>query len=318
MDKEFKTYDEMLDLLKSRNIDFSTNEIRGVSKMLLQRHGYYNLINGYKEPFLICDDFGHPVVPEMYRQGTTVEEIYHLYAFDRELRYTILHCILDIETNLKSLISYSFSEAHGYRNYLMLQNFDVSQRDGVNKITALIADIHKQLASRTSDPSVQHYLNDYGYVPLWVLNNILTFGQVSKFYSLMLPAERASIAKVLKVRDFELTNMLTVLTQVRNLCAHSNRLYCFRTRRPLVDLSLHESMGIERNPRTHEFVCGKRDFLAVMIALKALMPPRRYRALINRIDRRLDPFSKPESILQKSELLAKMGFPENWRDMLLG
>ncbi len=316
MDKTFKNYSEMLDLLRSRGIDLSTSDLRGHAKVLLQHNGYYNLINGYKEPFLIRDETGKPIVPETYISSTTVDDIYQLYSFDRNLRYSILQSTLDIETNIKSLISYTFSEAHGHQNYLLLQNFDTTQRDGIAKVTALIADIQKQLASRTSDPSISHYLNSYGYVPLWVLNNILTFGQISKFYSLMLPSERAAIAKILKVHDFELTNMLTLLTQVRNFCAHSNRLYCFRTKRPLIDLALHESLGIERNVRTHEYLYGKRDFFAVMIVLKVLLPSRSFRALVNRISGYLGVFSK-NAVLSEKDVRRQMGFPDNWRVLLL-
>ena len=316
MDKTFKNYDEMLELLRSRGIDLSTGELRGRAKVLLQHNGYYNLINGYKEPFLIHDEVGKPAIPEAYIPGTTVEDIYQLYSFDRNLRYSILQSTLYIETNIKSLISYAVSEVHGHQNYLLLQNFDTAQRDGISKVTALIADIQKQLASRTSDPSISHYLNSYGYVPLWVLNNILTFGQISKSYSLMLPAERVIVAKVLRVHDFELSNMLTLLTQVRNFCAHSNRLYCFRTKRPLLDLELHKSLGIERNVRTHEYLYGKRDFFAVMIVLKVLLPFRSFRALVNRIDGYFGIFSK-NAILTEKDVRKQMGFPDDWKVLLL-
>ena len=36
----------------------------------------------------------------------------------------------------------------------------------------------------------------YGYLPLWVLNNILTLGTISKFYSLMKQNERQTISKI--------------------------------------------------------------------------------------------------------------------------
>ena len=48
----FKTHDELLDLLESRGIDFSSPESRSFAKKGLQRIGYYNLINGYSSLFL--------------------------------------------------------------------------------------------------------------------------------------------------------------------------------------------------------------------------------------------------------------------------
>ena len=38
----------------------------------------------------------------------------------------------------------------------------------------------------------------YGYLPLWVLNNILTLGTISKFYSLMKQNERQTISKIFR------------------------------------------------------------------------------------------------------------------------
>lgn len=114
-------------------------------------------------------------------------KLHALYQFDRVLRNIFFRYILEVETNIKSLISYYFSEAHGHKNFLVYSNFNTSLRDSNTKITALIAEIQRQLASRSTDPSIAHYLNRHGYIPLWVLNNILTLGTISKFFSLMLP-----------------------------------------------------------------------------------------------------------------------------------
>lgn len=182
-EKNFKTYDEMLTLLASRNIDLSTPTLKSTAKKRLQHEGYYNLINGYKKLFLIPKE--SPDDDEKYKDNTTVDEIFALYNFDRKLRNTFLEYILIIETNIKSLISYSFCEQHPEHNYLIYSNFDTSIRDAHKKITSLISEIQKQISGRTGDPSISHYLKTYGYIPLWVLNNILTLGIVSKFYSLM-------------------------------------------------------------------------------------------------------------------------------------
>ena len=314
MDKEFKSYEEMLNLLSDRGINLEGSDLRGRSKVLLQHYGYYNLVNGYKKPFLMKDSSGIILVPETYIPGTTIEDIYALYRFDCKLRYSMLQCTLDIETNLKSLISYTFSNFHGHKNYLVLENFDNQQKDGASKIVALIADLQKQLAARSSDPSIQHYLSEYGYVPLWVLNNILTFGQISKFYSLMLPSERAAIAKKFHVQHNELTNMLTILTQVRNLCAHSNRLYCFRTKRPLSDLPAHAALALPMNVRTHEYIYGKRDFCAVLITMYYLLPRYRFKQLIKTINKNLYGTKFSNGVSAEDEILSAMGLPIDWSD----
>lgn len=122
---------------------------------------------------------------DTYLPGTTINEIYNLYLFDQKLRDIFLRNILPLEINIKSLIAYYFPQTHPETHYLIYENFDTAKKDASKNITGLIAEIQRQIAGRFSDPSISHYLRNYGYIPLWVLNNILTFGIISKFYSLM-------------------------------------------------------------------------------------------------------------------------------------
>ena len=116
--KDFKTYDEQIDLLASRGISLSTSDQRGRAKKILQHEGYYNLINGYKKMFLVppSEDARQDYV-ETYKTGTTIDEIHALYLFDQKLREAIFPFVLKIETNIKSLIAYYFPKEHGYANY---------------------------------------------------------------------------------------------------------------------------------------------------------------------------------------------------------
>lgn len=252
-DKPFKSHDELLELLEFRGIDFSKPDSKSFAKKKLQRIGYYNLINGYGSLFLEEKD--------KFKSGTTVKEIYNLYLFDQKLREIFLHNILPFEANIKSLIAYHFPQEHPETHYLTYENFDTTRRDSSKNITALIAEIQRQISSRVSDPSIEHYLNTYGYLPLWVLNNILTLGTISKFYSLMKQNERQTISKIFRLSDNELESILTYVSSVRNFSAHGNRLFCYRSKRPLCNTRLHSQMGIERN-LSGEYICGKRDLFS--------------------------------------------------------
>lgn len=75
--KPFKTHDELLDLLESRGIDFSSPESRSFAKKGLQRIGYYNLINGYSSLFWADS------AKDQYISCTTIEEIYHYISLIR-------------------------------------------------------------------------------------------------------------------------------------------------------------------------------------------------------------------------------------------
>lgn len=309
--KEFKTYEELISLLISRGVDISTPEHRSFAKKALQHEGYYNLINGYSKLFIATT-----IPSDQYKPGTTIEEIFYLYDFDRKLRNIFFKYILPVETNIKSIISYEFSQQYGHENYMLYNNFNTSRRDAETNITSVIAEFQKQLASRANDPSISHYLKTYGYVPLWVLNNILTLGQISKFYSIMKQQDRQKVAKVFHIQDNQLENILFYLSSARNFCAHGNRLYCFRTKRPLADLPAHSVLNI---PQTDgkEYDYGKRDLFAVTLALHYVLPSTTYKKLIKEIYRLFSTISPKLYILREEDILKEMGFPIDWRNQLL-
>ena len=69
------------------------------AKQIIRKVNYYNLINGYKDPFLQLG-----TIYEKYISGSAINEIYALYEFDRKLRIITLEYILKIEKEIKSLI----------------------------------------------------------------------------------------------------------------------------------------------------------------------------------------------------------------------
>ena len=313
-EKIFKTYDEMISLLISRGVDISTPEQKSYAKKRLQHEGYYNLINGYKGLFLM------PKVSQededKFKTGTTINEIYALYNFDRRLRNVFLKNVLIIETNIKSLISYTFSEKYGHSNYLIYSNFDTTKRDSNKNITSLISEIQRQIASRYSDPSISHYLKCHGYIPLWVLNNILTLGTISKFYSLMHQKERQEISKIFHISDAELESFLFFLSKIRNFCAHGNRLYCFKSKNPIPTVSLHSTLDLPIN-NENQYIQGKNDLFATMIIFKLLLSKNIFKILVKNVNHELDNLRKNLSVLSEQDVLNAMGFPSDWKDKIL-
>lgn len=313
-DKFFKTYNEMIDLLTSRGVKISTPSLKSYAKKRLQHEGYYNLINGYKNLFLL------PKTPESteekYKPGTTVNEIYALYNFDRKLRNIFLENILIIETNIKSLVSYTFSEKHGHNNYLIYPNFDTDKKDSNKHITSLISEIQRQISNRYSDPSISHYLKCHGYIPLWVLNNILTLGTISKFYSLMKQIERQEISKIFHLSDAQLESFLFYLSKIRNFCAHGNRLYCFTSKNPIATVKLHTELNIAKNS-SEQYMQGKKDLFAVIIIFKLLLPKNSFDLFVKKVDHELTMLKKTLIVLSEQDVLNAMGFPFDWKSKIL-
>lgn len=116
MEKQFKTIEEQIQILKSRNLKIE--DYNKTYKMLI-KNNYYYLINGYKDLFL-----EKTTKEEKYLDNTRIEEIYALYIFDKKIKINILKYILLLENEIDSYLSYEFSKTYGHKNYLNLKNFN--------------------------------------------------------------------------------------------------------------------------------------------------------------------------------------------------
>lgn len=189
MAKEFKTFAQLIELLESRGvlIDATTTDC-------LRRESYYAIINGYKDPFLNKDAMTSSS-DDVYKDGTSFRNIYDLFLFDRELRQLTFSYLARAEAVLKNAVVYSFCDKYrapdaylNRLNYVRPRDMLVPKayRGNKNYLHAKnLAELLKTLNDKVSNeqhmrPFVRHYLNKYGAVPLWVLQNDLTFGIASK------------------------------------------------------------------------------------------------------------------------------------------
>lgn len=309
--KQFKTLDEQINLLRSRGVIITDTED---TKKKLLTNNYYNVINGYKEPFLKDET--------NYMDGTTFDEIFALYDFDRALRDIFLKYILKIENTLKTLISYYFSMHHGNDNYLKIDCFEnfnsvkVSEKIKLNQIKhiqeLIIIIQQKTSTSITTKEYIKHYMLTYGFVPLWVLINIFSFGDVSKFFELMNQKERNLVAKHLNCREDELMQFIKIMNFYRNLCAHDERVY--NTKVPkyiyIKDNIYHKKLNIKRQGEM--YIQGKNDLFALIISLKNLLDHDDFITMYNKIYGRIKSLEKHLHTLNIQDILKIMNFPDNW------
>lgn len=233
--KGFKTFNQQLTILRSRGMIVPTD---GSPKRFLEQENYYNVINGYKDLFLQKDSRGRAIVPETYLQGTHFNELKALFLFDRELRFLFLKYLLIFENSFKTAISYEFSRKYPKANsYLEIANYRDDDPKGVLKqISILTKTIHDNVGSKSA---IKHYIEDHGSVPLWVLVNYLTIGNLSYLYSALKDSEKNSIAKYysdkyekqyrptnrLRISSEDMESALKIFNLVRNQCAHDERLF---------------------------------------------------------------------------------------------
>lgn len=121
------------------------------------------------------------------------------------------------------------AESYGIENYLEIRSFDQTAKE--ESITALIETINNEMDENyLKYTAVQHYKNNYGFVPPFVLTKILTFGAISRYYGLMKQADRQKISRYFRISDKLLKQILINLTMARNISAHADRLFSYRSK----------------------------------------------------------------------------------------
>lgn len=299
VEKIFRDTRAQIGILKSRGVIIRNKRW---AKQVIRSVNYYNLINGYKQPFLQQNVSG-----EKYIAGTTLEEIYALYEFDRKLRIVTLEYILEIEKQVKALVAYCFSKIHGHKNYLKIENFDTIGADKYNQVCILLSNLYKKISLNCNkDLSVSHYVREKSYLPLWVLVNALSMGDISKFYSNMIQQEREDVARRLKwgVRENKLASCLFFLASIRNRCAHDERLYSYLSYVNLCNNRYFSYFGTNLR---------KNDYFAVMVALKMLLPDSRYQIYHRQIEGLFDELTSNLSTITVKKIQRIMGMPNNWK-----
>lgn len=234
----YKTYDEQVEILKSRGMIISDINF---AKEILKQNNYYNLVNGFKDLFIQQD-----TVTEQYIHGVTFEELYSLYQFDKSLRLALSRMLIVAERTTASIIAHEFSKNYPNHDndYLDPNNYDTTGKKAisVSKLITGERGLTETLkhADNKKNSMICHYIKKYNRVPLWVFINLLSFGTLSKMYSLFKSRERDAIAKSisqisgLKLFPDNIQNALYVLVLLRNNCAHDQKIFDFSSHPTLI------------------------------------------------------------------------------------
>ncbi len=305
-EKEFKTLDEQIDILKEKGL---TIKDKAYTKEVLLRENYF-FLSGYRHLFMKSEN------KKQFLPGTRFEELYSLFLFDRTLRNIIFKYLLVIENNLKSITSYVLSKKYGYRekDYLRSKNFtkDPTRQKQVND---LIGKMKRQIRiNGAQHTATEHYSSQYGYIPLWILVKVLSFGIVSELYTILTPDDQKEIAKIYNIEIDDLMDYLPMLANYRNLCAHEDILYENKTRKEIDNTIFHKLLKI---PRDEEgiYKYGKNDLYALVIILKQMLRESDFKNMVMEIDNAINALSYNLLTIKVDKVIDRMGFPKNWRDI---
>ena len=256
------------------------------AKEVLKQINYYRL-TAYFLPYKDVD--------ETYVKGTTFNNMYRTYEFDRKLRQLLFSVIEEIEIMLRAQISYYYAHKYGSLGYTDKNNFNKKHNH-----KRFLEQIEKDIQSNKNQPMVKHHKEHYdGNFPIWVVVELFTIGQLSFFYSDMIRADKKAIAKNLYgTTDKNVESWIKCLTDLRNFCAHYSRLY---------NANL---VSIPATPDGFSYYL-KRKVFDYIVVLKFLY--------FDKIKWSNEVVLQIETLIEEysdSIELERIGFPENWKSVL--
>lgn len=304
--KIFKNLDEQIDILKSRGLIINDEE---EAKQILFRENYF-FINGYRHMFTTVDK-------DKFISGTTFEELYATFVFDRRIRNIIFKYILIIENNIKSIMSYQLSRKYGFKDkdYLNPENFTQDPARS-RQVFDILNKMKRQIRVNGRQHSATlHYLSNYGYIPMWILVKVLSFGIISELFCILKYEDQNEIAKLYRTDVETLSIYLSLLANFRNLCAHEDILYDHRTSRAIPNNEYHNILNISTD-EAGEYIYGKNDLYAIILIMKKMLSDGEFHDIIFEIGYEIDILDSKVDTVSLNSILNKIGFPDNWRKIV--
>ncbi|WP_159723181.1 Abi family protein [Enterococcus sp. CSURQ0835] len=326
-DRPFKTIDEQIDGLISRGLKI---ENRGHTYDVLLNNNYYSVVNGYKKPFIKKDPHGNFLVPERFLDNCKFSELFALYKYDNELKNLFFKYVIIFESRLKTLVAYRFCEAH--RNpydYLSVENYSQETRDLSNVLTN-ISNLSKKIDKNKNasyDNSIKHYIVKHENVPLWVLVNFLTFGELQFLFLALDKDLKEKICKDFSKRFKETYNskekidveemqmIIKSINLFRNVCAHDEVLYNYCLQKK-IKLSLFNKYYVDNSKFKNISKDSKTDIFVLISLLKLVLQNKEFKEFICAIKSIHRKYQGSFKCVPFEELLKMMGFPESWEKRL--
>lgn len=248
MHKPFRSISQQVSLLQGRGVRTDDQ-----TPTILLREGYYAVVNGYGKAF-IDEGATQAAGDDRYLRGTTFNDIYQLFLFDRELRALTFRAIMSVEGTLRSVLSHTFCECHrsaeayldrscytGASSYLRGAQKHADDLEWMMSTLRRHANGFLTPDDDGEPPTAENarvawYRERYESVPLWVLFSDLTFGNLRYFYALMRKDEQRTVCRRLKqtcgtssdgqtLSRSRMLRHLETLSDLRNDCAHVERIY---------------------------------------------------------------------------------------------
>lgn len=281
MGKLFLTYSQQIDQLQNNKNILCAND---KDKENLVKIGYFNLINGYKAPFIADKDCNGN---HIYMTGVSLRDFLYVKEFDDELRYILFKYITKLEGEIRSIVSYVFDyhNSRGNIPWTEINAYD-SERNGRMNITILISKLANEVKLSRSE-YFKHFLREHDMMPTWVLFKGIKFSEfldVVKASKVVVKDTLCSLYGIKNDRGYSdytmLEGSLQWLRKIRNTCAHNERVF---------DITMNgriPSKYISLLPRSYQVRLGaNKTLLDLLVYLRYYLCDEEYSILISEMQR---------------------------------
>ena len=168
---------------------------------------------GYLEPFVDQTVQGNhrPFLP-----NTSFSTVVDRYDFDARLRTLLLEAFNCIEVSIRTQWTYHLAYTEGGGEFAHLDPNLFSQGHSAN--LAGLQQEYQQHGKAT-------HRYDFGSCPIWAIVEVMSLGQLSRWYGDSKREVRRHIAGHYQVDERILQSVLRHLAPIRNFCAHHERLW---------------------------------------------------------------------------------------------
>lgn len=283
MMKPALSFEEQLDLLIKRGL---TCNNRKNALDILSRVNYYKL-SGYSL---------HLRKDDAFHDGVSFDDIYALYVFDKRISSILMDLIETVEVSVKTKIAYYIAREISPIGHWDFDVFDDAERH----VLFLDKFLKEQKRMEKKVLFIKHNKEKYGKIPIWVGIEFLSFGTVSHLYENMRTVDKKKIAREYFGLSYEiLESWLRSISNVRNRCAHHSRIY-----------NTYFIFKMKQDQIMKSNNVNNKSLFAVLIALKSLLlNQEQWGRICNELS---------TLVYENSNIieLSRMGFPENWKEIL--
>lgn len=225
-DKYFLTYNQQMRKLRNDKQIICHGSSH---KKILVRTGYFNIVNGYKNPFISGQD---KQGNHSYISGTSITQLHSVKKFDDQLRSFLLRYITQVEEEMRTLAGYKFDECNDNGVIPWYDTTAYSPNKSLQEKMNVISKAYNELSKSQLD-YVKFYMENHKQIPTWIMFKVVNFSTFIDILKVSKTDVSHSLCTLYDLVDSNghknvklLIGSLHWMRKIRNSCAHNERVYC--------------------------------------------------------------------------------------------